>query len=141
MRGAGGTEGGLGSFFIGFIMMCSGFYMLLSNITVHNGWGWGRNLYSFGGGYGISGGMILIPFMFGIGMLFYNADNIFAWLLSIGSVAALIIGVISSIKMSFRGMSLFELLVILILALGGTGLFLRSLKPKKYPTNLDDLDN
>ena len=131
MRGAGGTEGGLGSFLIGFLMMCGGFYMLLNNITVNSSYGWGRNLYNFGGGYGINSGMIMIPFMFGIGMLFYNADNIFAWLLSVGSIAALIIGVISSIRFSFQRMSAFDLIVILVLALGGTGLFLRSLKPKK----------
>lgn len=132
MRGAGGTEGGLGSFFIGFLMMCGGFYMLLNNITINNGWSMGRHIYNFGGGYGLSSGMIFIPFMFGVGMVFYNADNIFGWLIAVGSIAALIIGVISSIQMRFNRMSAFDLIVILVLALGGTGLFLRSLKPKKY---------
>jgi len=29
MRGAGGTSGGLGQFFIGLVMMCGGFYLLV----------------------------------------------------------------------------------------------------------------
>jgi len=32
MRGAGGSDGGLMPFFIGLIMMCGGFYMLLNSI-------------------------------------------------------------------------------------------------------------
>ena len=29
MKGAGGTSGGSGQFFLGLIMMCGGFYLLL----------------------------------------------------------------------------------------------------------------
>jgi hypothetical protein len=48
--------------------------------------------------------------------------------LSIGSVTGLIFGVISSIRFSFKTMTSFDLIVILVLAIGGLGLFLRSLK-------------
>ena len=37
------------------------------------------------------------------------------------------IGVISSVNFTLRGMTAFDLLVILILAFGGLGLFIRSL--------------
>ena len=83
---------------------------------------------AFGGNYGISGGMVLIPLMFGIGMVFFNAKNIFGWILFIGSITALIFGVIASLHFSFATMSAFDLLVILVLAIGGLGLFLRSLR-------------
>lgn len=131
MKGAGGTSGGFGQFFIGLIMMCGGFYMLLNAITVSSNFGMGMRLYGFsamGGSYNITSGMILIPFMFGVGLIFYNSKNILGWLLSIGSVAALIFGVISSLRFSFRTMSSFDLIVILVLAIGGIGLFLRSIK-------------
>ena len=45
-----------------------------------------------------------------------------------GSMTALIFGVISSIRFSFKTMTAFELIVILVLAIGGLGVFLRSLK-------------
>lgn len=131
MRGAGGTSGGIGQFFIGVIMMCGGFYLLLNAITVTSSFGLGRRLYGFsayGGQYGMTSGMVLIPLMFGIGMVFYNSKNIFAWILCAGSIAALIFGVISSIHFRFNHMSAFDLIVILVLAIGGLGLFLRSLK-------------
>ncbi len=131
MRGAGGTSGGLGQFFIGLIMMCGGFYMLLNAISVTSSFGMGMRLYGFsamGGNYNVTSGMIMIPFMFGVGLIFYNSKNILGWVLSLGSITALIFGVISSIRFSFRTMSAFDLIVILILAIGGLGLFLRSLK-------------
>lgn len=131
MRGAGGTSGGLGQFFIGLVMMCGGFYMLLNAITVSSNFGMGMRLYGFsamGGNYSITSGMVMIPFIFGVGLIFYNSRNILGWVLSLGSITGLIFGVISSIRFSFRTMTSFDLIVILVLAFGGLGLFLRSLK-------------
>lgn len=131
MKGAGGTSGGLGQFFIGLVMMCGGFYMLLNAINVSSSFGMGMRLYGFsamGGNYQLTSGMIMIPFMFGVGLIFYNSKNLIGWVLSIGSITGLIFGVISSIRFSFRSMTSFDLIVILVLAMGGLGLFLRSLK-------------
>jgi hypothetical protein len=131
MNGAGGSSGGIGHFFIGLLMMCGGFYMLLNAITVTSQFGLGSRMYgfnAFGSNIGITGGMVLIPFIFGIGIIFYNSKNILGWVLSIGSITALIFGVISTVKFSLRTMSSFDLIVILVLAVGGIGLFLRSLK-------------
>ena len=72
--------------------------------------------------------MIMIPFMFGVGMLFYNAKNPLSWLLTGGSLVALVFGVISSIQFTFQSMDAFDLIVILVLAVGGLGLLLGSLK-------------
>ena len=72
--------------------------------------------------------MIMIPFIFGVGLIFYNGRNWLGWILTLGSITALIFGVISSIRFSMRTMTSFDLIVILVLAIGGLGLFLRSLK-------------
>lgn len=129
MNGAGGTSGGTGQFFLGLIMMCGGFYLLLNGIVVSSNFGFSSRLFSVGSGYGISGGMVMIPMMIGIGMVFYNSRNYLGWLIALCSFAALVFGVISSVSMSLRTMSAFELICILVLAIGGLGLFLRSLKP------------
>ena len=133
MQGAGGTSGGIGQFFIGLVMMCGGFYLLLNSISVNSGFGFGMRLFGFGG-FGITSGMIMLPFMFGVGIIFYNGKNFLGWLLALGSLVALIFGVISSIRFSFRAMSAFDLITILVLSVGGLGLFLRSLKSldRKY---------
>lgn len=127
MRGAGGTSGGTGQFFLGLIMMCGGFYLLLDSVVVSSAFGWGVRLFGIGG-LGVTGGIILIPLIIGIAMIFYNARSALGWLLAVGSLAGLVFGVIASLSMSLRTMSAFELICILVLAFGGLGLFLRSLR-------------
>lgn len=127
MRGAGGTSGGLGRFLIGLVMLCGGLYLLLNSINIYSNYGFSARLYRVGG-YGVTSGMIMIPFMFGIGMVFYNARNIFGWLLAGGSLVGLIFGVIASIQFTFQSMSAFDLVVILVLSVGGLGILLSSLK-------------
>lgn len=130
-KGAGGTEGGTGQFLIGLTMMIGGFYLLLNAIMVTSSFGFGAYLFGFGNGYGISSGMLMIPFIFGVAMIFYNSKNWLGWLLAGGALVALIFGVIASIRFSFRSMTAFDLITILVLSMGGLGLFLRSLKSFK----------
>lgn len=127
MRGAGGTEGGVGSFLIGLVMLIAGGYLFLSSIHVSNHFHLGYRLFSVGG-FGLTSGMVLIPFIFGIGMVFYNSKNPLGWVLAIGSLVMLGFGVISSINFRLQSMSAFNLITILVLLIGGLGLFLRSLK-------------
>ena len=126
-RGAGGSDGGTGTFLIGLIMMIGGGYMLLNGIIVRPNFGFGSRVFGIGG-FPITSGMILIPFMFGIGMIFYNSKNWIGWLLAGGSLVALIFGVIAKMTLQLARMSAFDLIVILVLLVGGIGLFLRSLR-------------
>lgn len=129
-RGAGGTGGGEGTFLLGLIMAIGGGYLLLSSIVVRPNFGFGAQLYSFGG-FGVTSGMVMIPMMFGIGLIFYNARNWLGWLLACGSLIALVFGVIANLNLQFARMSAFDLIVILVLLVGGIGLLLRSLGPRR----------
>ena len=126
-RGAGGTRGGEGNFFIGIVMIIAVGYLLLRGIMVRPQFGLGNAMYSIGG-FPITTGLVLVPFAFGVGMIFYNSRNWIGWLLTGGSVVALVVGVIASINFTLVRMSAFDLLVIIILLVGGLGLFLRSLR-------------
>jgi hypothetical protein len=129
MKGAGGTSGGVGLFFVGVIMLIGGVYLLLNSIHVTSNFG--ASLYgfsAFGSHFGITSGIIMIPFMFGVGIVFYNSKNVIGWFLAGGSIIALVFGVISSIHFTFSRMSAFDLIVILVLAVGGLGILLRSFR-------------
>lgn len=126
-RGAGGTNGGEGSFLIGLIMMIAGGYLLLRSIAVMPQFGMGSRIFGLGG-FPVTTGMVLLPFIFGVGLIFYNSRNWVGWLLAGGALIALVFGVIASINFQFVRMSAFDLLVILVLFVGGIGLFLRSLR-------------
>jgi hypothetical protein len=129
-RGAGGTPGGTLSFVMGLIMASAGFYMLLDNIVVSQGFGFGYALYRFPylGGWNVTGGGLLIPFMFGVGWIFYNARAPWGWIIAGGALCAIIFGVIMSLSINIRTMSLLNLIIILVLMVGGLGIFARSLR-------------
>jgi hypothetical protein len=133
MRGAGGTSGGTGSFFIGLLMALAGFYLLLSRITVSHAFDLGYPLYRVPIGFtnfSLTSGSMLIPFMFGVGLIFFNANSVWGWVLAAGSLAAIVFGVIMSLTISLQMMSLLDLIIILVLCVGGLGLFARSLRPQ-----------
>jgi hypothetical protein len=130
MRGAGGTDGGIGRFFMGLVMMIAGGYLFLHNIQVSIGFGLGYQVFSFWG-IGITSGYVLIPFMFGVGIIFFNSRNILGWALAIASLVMLGFGVITQTHFHLRNMTAFELITILVLMVGGVGLFLSSLRTSK----------
>lgn len=133
IEGPGGSKGGFGQFFAGLGMMGVGFYLLLSKIMVSSSFGMGHSLYRYshassGMNLSVTTGTIFIPMIIGIMWIFYDAKSIWGWALSVISLAAMIFGVITSLKISMQHMTSFDLIVILVLAFGGAGLFARSLK-------------
>ncbi len=131
IKGAGGSKGGVGRFFLGLLMMIVCGYLFFNAIMVTHHFRWGYALYSFGG-VSLTTGMTLVPLIFGIGFIFYNSHNPIGWALSVASLAMITFGVISSIQFRMRHMSAFELIMMLVLMIGGVGLFLSSLR------NFDD---
>lgn len=127
MHGAGGTEGGVGRFLLGLAMFVGGAYLFLRSIQVRSDIGFGYGLYNFGWG-SITTGMILIPFIIGVGLIFYKSNNLVGWILAGGSLVALVFGVLASLQFRIFPMSAFEILSILVLCFGGLGLFLSSLR-------------
>ncbi len=116
----GGTPGGLTEFVIGAAMAVAGAYLLTMRVTVHSGfWGWwGDNTF----------GLTLVPLLFGIGILFFNARSALGWfLLGVGAVIILA-GIIANLRIFFRPTSLFNTLMMLGMLAGGIGLVARSLR-------------
>jgi uncharacterized protein len=126
IQGAGGTPGGIGEFFLGLGMALVGGYLLLDRITVRTGFWhvWGYN----------SAGLMFIPFLIGVGVLFANGRSKLGWLLTVGSLVTLLVGVLANLDVYFRPTSLWNTLVILVLLGGGMGLIARSLRahPVRY---------
>ena len=120
LQGAGGTPGGLGTFFLGFIMIVAGGYLLTDQVMVTSGaWRWG--------GYNVFG-LSLVPLLFGIGLLFVNGRSIAGWLLTCAGAVIIFVGILAHLEIYFRLTSLFNTLLMLILLVGGLGLVARSLR-------------
>jgi predicted membrane channel-forming protein YqfA (hemolysin III family) len=121
LRGAGGTEGGIGMFLLGFVMAVAGAWLLTNQVTVGSGgWHlWGYNAF----------GLSLLPLIIGIGLLFFNGRSIAGWLLSLAGATIIFVGILTNLEIYFRPTSLFNTVIMLVLLAGGVGLVARSVRP------------
>jgi hypothetical protein len=119
-RGAGGTPGGVGQFFIGLVMAVAGAYLLLNQVQVTT------SFWSFGayGGFGLT----LLPLLIGVAFLFYDGRSMVGWLLTGLGTVIILAGIITHLDIYFRPTTLFNTLVMLVLLFGGLGLIARSLR-------------
>jgi uncharacterized protein len=124
--GAGGTPGGVGQFFIGLAMAVAGGYLLLNQVMVTSGaWSlWGYNAF----------GLSLLPFIVGIGLLFFNGKSVVGWLLTFAGVVIIFAAILMNMSIYFRSTSLFNTLTMLVLLAGGIGLIASALKNKNPTT-------
>jgi hypothetical protein len=122
IRGAGGTEGGIATFFIGFAMAVAGGWLLTNQVTVTSGFWhlWGRSMF----------GLSLLPFVVGVAFLFFDGKSIVGWVLTIAGAVIIFIGILAHLDIYFQPTSLFNTLLMLVLLLGGIGLVARSLKAR-----------
>jgi hypothetical protein len=118
-RGAGGTPGGLGEFFLGLVMAVAGAYLLTNQVIVTSSfWSlWGYNTF----------GLSLLPLIIGIGILFFNGRSIAGWLLMVVGVVIIFTAILMNLQIYFQQTSLFNTIVMLVLLAGGIGLIARAL--------------
>jgi len=115
-------------FLLGLALAVAGGWLLTNQVTVSSEY--------FASGFMVpvinyrmnSFGLSLIPFIIGIGFLFFNGKSIIGWLLTISGLVIILAGILISLHIFFRPTSLFNTLLMLVLLFAGVGLILRSLK-------------
>lgn len=120
MKGAGGTNGGIGMFFTGAALVVAGAYLLLTHVSVVSG-GW--RLYGYNA-FGLS----LLPLLIGIAILFANGRSVAGWLLTAAGAIIIFVGIIANLSIYFQPTSLFDTLLMLGFMAAGLGLIIRSLR-------------
>jgi len=108
-------------FFIGILLVIIGIVMLFKRVIVHGGL---MSLF-----FGSSFGATLMPFLIGVGILFFNPDSRTGWIIMILGLLIIILSIVASLKIYFLPTSLWEIILILGFLASGTGLTLSSLKP------------
>ena len=139
MKGSGGTEGGVGQFFIGLLLAGLGIYLFFDSVRVTTGIGLisgdlhrlvGRG--SGGLGETTSMGILFVPFVIAVITLFYDARKKWGWWLLYFSIAVIAVEILSRIRF-LMNTKLTHLLGMMVLFAAGVGLILRSLRDHSQP--------
>lgn len=125
----GGEEGGTGYFLIGLSLFIAGLYFFLDSVRVTSGHygavsgmiGRGRN-----GMETTSMGIVFLPFLIGVGILFYDSSKRWGWWLSAAGLVMLVIEMLSRIKFQMNIKTSTFLLIFCLIA-AGAGLVARGL--------------
>jgi len=126
-------------FLIGGCLFGAGGFLLANQVLVRPEWaprygsgswgGWGP----WGGGgfampFGTPGmGLLMLPLGIGVCLLFAGSYRRWANLLIWGSLAAVLVGVLNSLRMSFIPTTLWQLVVYIVMIAAGGGLMFRGL--------------
>jgi hypothetical protein len=125
------------TFTAGGCLFGAGVFLFLNQVMVHSGferggggWGWRGGFGGWGAAlpFGTPGmGLLMIPLGIGVCLLFTGSLQRWARLLVWGSLAALAVGVLNSVRISFRPATLWQLMVYVVMIASGGGLMFRSL--------------
>ena len=128
----GGSEGGVGKFFIGLLLTAVAVYFFFDSFRVVTGHGGllARGIHRGGLGMTTSMGILLVPLLIGLIALFYNARQRWAWWLTWTGVAILVVEMVSRIRF-VTDMKATHLILILLLFAAGIGLMLRGMREER----------
>ena len=133
MRGAGGRPGGAGLFFFGLALAAGGLWLLFNSVHATtapagllSGW-----LGGFGAGWETtSQAIVFVPFLLGVGLLFYEARWKAGWILFWLGLVLLVVEILSRIRF-FMNVKLTALLLMLTMIAAGCAFMLRALRDQE----------
>ena len=129
----GGSDGGEQAFITGagLVLFALGLYLFLDSVQVTSApFGWVSGRMGRGGGGGgmletTSMGLIFVPFLLGVVVLFYDAEKKWAWWLSGLGLAIICVEILSRVRFVLT-MKTTSLLIVLGMVAAGAGLLARS---------------
>lgn len=137
MKGSGGTQGGIGMFFLGMCLAIGAAWLFFDSVRVGTaGYGWMSGAFH---GYGRGGGgmmqttsmgIIFVPFFLGVLALFYNSKQKWAWILTFLGVAILVVEILSRLRFMMF-MKTTHLIMMMVMFAAGAAFMMRSYKSIK----------
>lgn len=112
----------------GLVLMALGMYLFLDSVRVESGhYGWMSGMIGRGrqGMETTSMGIVFVPFLLGVGVLFFDASKKWAWWLAGLGLVVIVIEILSRIRFVLD-MKTTHLLMILVMVAAGAGMALRA---------------
>lgn len=113
-------------FFLGIVFFFVGVYLITQNTILTMNF----SVYSDITGFNTPFGLVLLPLIIGVGILFFDSKNIFGWIVFVIGILIILLGILMGLNIRFKSISLFEGILMFSLTAAGAGLFLRSVLGK-----------
>lgn len=124
------TSSDLLQFFIGLLLVGVGLFWVFQSVQVETGWLMG--LGGLGGLSKIPTGVVTIPLLIGIVMLFFmEKRRIFAWIVTVLGVLIILLAIILSVHITMKRMPFFNYVLMFGFIAAGSGLLLKTLFRKR----------
>lgn len=76
-------------------------------------------------------GLVILPLLIGIGVLFFNEKSVIGWVLTIVGLAAILLGVLMNLSIFFKPVTLYQGILMFGLIAAGIGLISKALANTK----------
>lgn len=115
----------LAEFLIGLVLLGAGVYWVLNSFVVTFSWGslWG----SFGMSTSVATGLMLVPLLIGIGLLFFMDHKWVGWVVVAIGILAILVTLLTSVRFRPLSASLWQYVVMFGMIAAGAGLVARGL--------------
>lgn len=117
------------SFFVGLLMLAGGLFMIFNNLSVTSSWGMRGYIFHIGS-FGMPNGMVMLPIIVGIGMLFLMKRKIFGWVVVAVGIVIVLLSILLSTQIHWRSTSAYIFIIIFGLTAAGAGMVLKELFKK-----------
>lgn len=110
-------------FFSGIILFLIGGYLITQNTILYTNF----SVLSDMLGFNMPFGLIILPLLIGIGILFFNSKSIFGWIALVFGILSILLGILMALKIHFKPVSLYYGILMYGMTAAGLGLFLKSI--------------
>lgn len=115
-------KGNILTFFGGIVVFLVGIYMIFQNTIISTGFNLTRVF-----GFNPSFGLVLLPLLIGIIVLFFNEHSVLGWFLIIVGIFIILMGILMGLRIRFMPVSLFEGILMFGMTAAGIGISLKGL--------------
>jgi len=115
-------KGNILTFFVGILVFGVGAFLIFQNTTITSSFGLSRMI-----GFEPPFGLVLLPLIIGIIVLFFNEKSILGWLLVVFGLIFILLGILMGLQISFRRTTLFIAILMYGMTAAGIGITLKGL--------------
>jgi len=121
-----GSEGNLGSFFLGVICFAIGVYLIFQNTIISTQFSL-MDIIGFNPPFGL----VILPLLIGIGILFFNEKSILGWIVTIFGIITILLGILMGLRIYFRPVTLYQAVLMYGMTAAGIGLIAKAFFGKR----------